>query len=69
MNVLKAENQMETSSEESLLVDNLNRTLDKYQDIPEDDAKAKVRNTVAEHLSELKDQPEAKAKAKALAEA
>ena len=44
-NVLKVERQMETSSEKSLLVDNLNRTLDKYQDIPEDGIKAQKDNT------------------------
>ena len=35
---------METNSVEALLDDILNGTLDKSQDIPEDDAKAKVRN-------------------------
>ena len=44
-NVLKVERQMETSSEKSLLVDNLNRTLDKYQDIPEDGIKAQKDST------------------------
>ena len=44
-NVLKEERQMETSSEESLFNDNLNRTLDENQDIPEDGIKVQKDNT------------------------
>ena len=36
---------METSSEESLFNDNLNRTLDENQDIPEDGIKVQKDNT------------------------
>ena len=43
-NVSKLEPEVETNSVEAHLDDILNGTLDESQDIPEDDAKAKVRN-------------------------
>ena len=43
-NVFKLEPEVETNSVEAHIYDILNGTLDISQDIPEDDAKAKVRN-------------------------